>query len=126
MNKTTTHVFVLEDDLNYLQLLQISLEKHSGIYRFTMDHRPTLEDAIEVLRRENRFDIVLTDLGLPDSDGLETLQRIQEAAPKLPVIVLSGYDDPELEMHAIHYGAQDYLVKGEVEKNILVRSINYA
>ena len=71
-------------------------------------------------------DAVLLDLNLPDSQGLETLQRVLTCAPSLPVIVMTGHADEELGIRAMQTGAQDYLVKGQVDGNLLARSIQYA
>ena len=71
-------------------------------------------------------DIVLLDLSLPDSFGLETLARWQAAAPTLPVIVLTGSDDEALAVAAVREGAQDYLVKGRIDGALLLQAIRYA
>ena len=71
-------------------------------------------------------DIVLLDLSLPDSQGFETFVRIAERAPGVPIVVLSGLDDQALAVRAVREGAQDYLVKGQVEGATLVRSIRHA
>lgn len=71
-------------------------------------------------------DIVLLDLSLPDSQGLDTVLRVQEAAPDLPIVVLTGLDDEALALQAMHAGAQDYLIKGHVDEHLLTRSIRYA
>jgi signal transduction histidine kinase len=71
-------------------------------------------------------DVVLLDLSLPDSQGFETFARITECAPGVPVVVLSGLDDQALSVRTVREGAQDYLVKGQVEGATLVRSIRYA
>jgi PAS domain S-box-containing protein len=72
------------------------------------------------------FDAVLLDLGLPDSIGIETLSRLQERMPDVPVVVLTGMSDQEVAASAISLGAQDYLVKGRIEREVLVRSILYS
>ncbi len=72
------------------------------------------------------FDVVLLDLSLPDSDGLETFARVIEVAPELPVVVMSGLQDIALALETVQRGAQDYLVKGRVDNNLLTRSIQYA
>ena len=72
------------------------------------------------------IDIVLLDLGLPDSNGLDTLRKMLENFPELPVVVFTGIADEELGVNAVHEGAQDYLVKGQVNSNLLVRAIRYA
>jgi len=72
------------------------------------------------------FDVVLTDLSLPDSHGLEAFRELHSAAPTVPVIVLSGVDDETLATSAVREGAQDYLVKSRSDPHLLVRSIRYA
>jgi len=73
-----------------------------------------------------RTDVVLLDLGLPDSSGLATLHRVRRAAPQLPVVVLSGLDDQELAIQAVRAGAQDFLTKGLHTEELLRRSLRYA
>lgn len=86
----------------------------------------SLMAALEELRSGRSFDLVLLDLGLPDSRGLEAARRIREAAPDLPVVVLTGRHDQSLAVEAVRQGAQDYLVKGEVQGDTLVRAMRYA
>ena len=69
---------------------------------------------------------MLLDLSLPDADGLDTLVRAHARAPKIPIVVLTGHDDEALAVRAVRAGAQDYLVKGRVDGDLLVRSIRYA
>ena len=71
-------------------------------------------------------DCVLLDLSLPDAAGLEGLARVREAAPDLPVVVLSGLEDEATAMRAMSLGAQDYLLKGEADGLLLERSVRYA
>jgi serine phosphatase RsbU (regulator of sigma subunit) len=75
---------------------------------------------------ESRFDIILLDLSLSDSRGLETFFVMHAHAGDVPIVVLSGYDDETAAIKAVQAGAQDYLVKGKVDDNLLVRSIRYA
>ena len=72
------------------------------------------------------IDVVMSDLSLPDSQGMETFERLHAAAPTVPVIVLSGLDDETLAVETVRRGAQDYLVKGRADTHLLVRSIRYA
>src|SRR5207249_1986187 len=80
------------------------------------------------LRRwpDGAFDAVLLDLSLPDSHGLETFRRMRAGAPQAPIILLTGLDDETLGMQSVQEGAQDYLVKGQVTGQLLVRAIRYA
>jgi two-component system cell cycle response regulator len=85
----------------------------------------TLAMAIAALERET-FNCVLLDLGLPDADGLEAVKRLRMAAPGVAIVVLSGQEDETLALLAVREGAQDYLVKGRVDHNHIVRAISYA
>ena len=83
-----------------------------------------LDSAMERLRQET-FDVVLLDLGLPDAQGMETLKLIQKASGSVPIVVLTGRDDERLAWEALRTGAQDYLVKGRTDSQ-LIRAIRYA
>jgi PAS domain S-box-containing protein len=74
----------------------------------------------------NGVQAILLDLSLPDSDGLDTLQRVLNTAPAIPVIVMTGQASEAVAMHAVQAGAQDYLIKGQVDGRLLTRSIQYA
>jgi diguanylate cyclase (GGDEF)-like protein/PAS domain S-box-containing protein len=84
--------------------------------------------ALEFLRDQEKVDVVLLDVSLPDTrpGSLDSLTRIKQAAPDLPVILLTGIDDEELAVQAVRQGAQDYLVKQEIDEGLLGRSIRYA
>jgi diguanylate cyclase (GGDEF)-like protein len=84
-----------------------------------------LADAIAALERDT-FNCVLLDLGLPDADGLEAVKRVRMTAPGTAIVVLSGQEDETLALLAVREGAQDYLVKGRVDHNHIVRAITYA
>src|SRR5271170_8215674 len=85
----------------------------------------TMSEA-EKLLRECKFDIILLDVGLPDSQGLEAVRRAHAAAPRVPLVVLTGLDDESLGTQALHEGAEDYLIKGQITTNRLVRTLRYA
>ncbi|HUL32932.1 MAG TPA: PAS domain S-box protein [Candidatus Eisenbacteria bacterium] len=86
----------------------------------------SLDSAMERLRQET-FDVVLLDLGLPDAQGMEALTLIQKASRGVPIVVLTGLDDERFALEAVRAGAQDYLVKGRrFESELLVRTIRYA
>ena len=83
------------------------------------------EDAEKRLA-ECEVDLILLDLGLPDAQGLDAVRRAHAAAPRVPVVVLTGLDDESLALAALHEGAQDYLVKGHIETRGLLRALRYA
>ena len=93
--------------------------------RFVLECAQDLSEAFECLDR-TRFDIILSDLGLPDSFGLETFTKVNERAPRVPIVVLSGTDDETLALEAVQHGAQDYLVKANVNSDLLRRALRYA
>jgi len=83
-------------------------------------------DAARERLHQERFDIVLLDLGLPDSQGMETLTRTEKASGGSPIVVLTGLDDEQFALEIVRAGAQDYLVKGRFNGELLVRTIRYA
>jgi Flp pilus assembly CpaE family ATPase len=85
----------------------------------------TLLAALDLMVR-NVFDVALVDLSLPDSNGLETFLTIQRHAPDLPIIIVTSLDDEAVALSAVRSGAQDYLAKGSLKKDTLVRALNYA
>ena len=97
----------------------------TGPESFQIEAVARLAEALGRLA-DKGIDLVLLDLGLPDSQGLQTLRQLHQAAPEVPVMVLTGTNDRELGVTAVHEGAQDYLVKGQVSEPLLVRSIRYA
>ena len=92
---------------------------------FELERVDRLEPALERLSRA-AVDVVLLDLGLPDSDGIATFHRAHDGAEGQPIIVISGLDDETLALEAVRSGAQDYLVKGRIEGHLLARVIRYA
>ncbi len=85
-----------------------------------------MTQAESLLKNASGVDAILLDLGLPDSDGLESLARAEAAAPHVPIVVLTGFDDEELGVEAVRKGAQDYLVKGQTTTRLLTRVIRHA
>ncbi len=118
-------VLLVEDNAGDARLVREHLRDADGGQPFALDSFPTLAEAVGSLAR-SRPDIVLLDLSLPDSFGLETLARWQLTAPELPVIVLTGSDDEALAVAAVREGAQDYLVKGRIDGELLAQAIRYA
>ena len=118
-------VLLVEDNAGDARLVREHLRDADGALPFTLDSFPTLTAAAASLAG-SRPDIVLLDLSLPDSFGLETLARWQLTAPELPVVVLTGSDDEALAVAAVREGAQDYLVKGRIDGPLLAQAIRYA
>lgn len=105
--------------------LLLMMLRHGEAGTFDLVQAERLDEAIRHLQTQN-FDVVISDLTLPDSQGLETFQRLHEAAGQVPLLVLSGTDDEALAVSAVREGAQDYLVKGRVDAHGLHRAISYA
>lgn len=123
MNETL-RILVVEDNPADVDLVRETLPEKGGV-NFRIESVSRLPDAVSLLERGG-IDLVLLDLGLPDSQGLETLRRLIDAAPDIPTVVLTGNNDQELAVCALREGAQDYLVKGQVDGNLLARSARYA
>lgn len=98
--------------------------KHTSLFEWEAVQSKKLSDTIELLNKGS-YDIVLLDLSLPDSTGLDTLIRLREAHPNVSVVVLTGTDDESLGIRSVKAGAQDYLVKPQVNSENLSRSIVY-
>jgi len=116
-------VLLVEDFEEHLHLFTELLATQPEAFEIEM--ATSLAEARTRLN-SGKYDVILLDLGLPDSDGIETYERIAEAAPELPVVVLSGTGDSALAFQTVERGAQDYLAKGIVDADLLARSIRYA
>ncbi len=116
-------VLLVEDNPLHAHLLQGFL-KELGHPPFPVHWVTSLEEGLKVAGEED-FEVVLLDLVLPDSQGLETFLRWKSAAPQLPVVVLTGLDDMELATRAVENGAQDYLIKNQINRALLSRSLRY-
>jgi PAS domain S-box-containing protein len=117
-------VLLVEDNPGDADLIEELLPRE-GATLFEVEVVARLSEALERVGAD-RFDIILLDLGLPDSDGLATLRAIRRRSAQLPVVVLTGNSDERLALAAIQEDAQDYLVKGQLDENLFVRSIKYA
>lgn len=117
-------VLLVEDNPGDVRLLQVALAEVTAV-QIQLDHIGRLNQAWQYLAEHN-FDVVLLDLSLPDSQGLATLIEMHSRAPEAPIVVLTGLDDETLAVRALQEGAQDYLVKGKVNGDLLVRSMRYA
>ncbi len=114
------------------------IEDNPGDARLILEMVREARDGLIHLERVDRLEpglsrldaggveAILLDLSLPDSSGLDTLRRVQSRSPSAPIVVLTGLDDETLGLEAIREGAQDYLVKGQVDSHLLVRALRYA
>ncbi len=117
-------ILIIEDSREYATLVELMLRERLGGDVQT-EARHELADARDLLL-EQRIDIVLLDLSLPDAHELEGLEAVQTAAPDVPIIVLTGADDPALGIEAVQAGAQDFLAKRSADAETLARSVRYA
>jgi signal transduction histidine kinase len=124
MSGKPLHVLLVEDNAGDARLLRemFSKEKAGSIQ---LTHLLRMSDA-EALLAKGGVDIVLLDMGLPDAHGIETLRRACSAAPGVPMIVLTGLEDEALAAEAMKEGAQDYLIKGQIENRALPRALRHA
>ena len=124
MSQSRIAVLLIEDNPGDARLIRELLVDAGGT-GFDVDHADRLSTGLARLD-EGRIDVVLLDLGLPDSVGLETFACVKAKAPDLPIVVLTGLDDETTGTEAVHEGAQDYLVKGSVDAHLLSRAVRYA
>src|SRR4030042_5603938 len=124
MEKNGINILLVEDNPADAMLVSEMLKERVGL-SFRMTHAVRIDEALKILKGE-KFDVALLDLNLPDSRGLDGIERIAAQEPMVPVIILTGLDDETLGIQAVRKHAEDYLVKGQINSNILVRSIRYA
>jgi signal transduction histidine kinase len=119
----TLKILLVEDNPVDADFLAELLEDSPVTFQITpVERLKTAHDALT----QDSFDTALLDLSLPDSQGLETVAQLRQFAPTLPIVVLTGLDDEQMALKAVSNGAQDYLVKGSITTEILVRVIRYA
>ncbi len=117
-------IILIEDNLGDIRIIQDLLKNaHNFQYELIVTHR--MSTGLEYLN-ENDVDVILLDLGLPDSQNHNTFRSIFTKHPQIPIVVLTGLDDQESALKAVWGGAQDYLIKGQVTSSILERAIRYA
>ena len=125
MEARRQEILLVEDNPGDARLIKEMLIDELDRSGFTMRIGESLAGALELLEAADS-DVVLLDLSLPDSFGLETLYRLQSKAPSLPIIVLTGNEDQHLALSAVKAGAQDYLVKNDLTGGLLVKTMKYA
>jgi diguanylate cyclase (GGDEF)-like protein len=122
--KNIERVLLLEDNPGDARLLREMLNEE-GSLNTQLKHLECMSDAENYLA-ENSVDMILLDLGLPDAQGLQAVQRAHAAAPHVPLVVLTGLDDESVAAQALQEGAQDYLIKGQIDTRGLSRALRYA
>jgi len=117
-------ILLVEDNPGDTRLIREMLADADSVI-FNVHHADRLGTALESLG-QNGIELILLDLGLPDSQGLETLRKVHARASEIPIVVLTGLNDEVVGVQAINEGAQDYLIKGQVDTQLLKRTIRYA
>ncbi|MGD0919607.1 MAG: response regulator, partial [Thermodesulfobacteriota bacterium] len=120
----TIKVLLIEDNPGDARLVKEMLIDE-GANKFSLAHVGLIREGLSLLRDED-YHVVLLDLSLPDGHGLDTIRQVCAEAPHLPVVILTGFDDETIAIRAVQEGAQDYLVKGQMDSNLLARAIRYA
>jgi signal transduction histidine kinase len=121
--KETISVLIVEDNPLFAKAI-VAMLRHTFSSLSIISVATSLSDAINKVN-ETKVGVVLLDLTLPDSNGLETLVSMSSGT-KAPIVVLTGQDDEEAAMEALKIGAQDYLLKGDINHRLLAKSVNYA
>ncbi len=117
-------VLLVEDNPGDARLLREMFNEHDT-HESDLTHVASMSDAEKVLTKDS-VDLILLDLGLPDAQGLDAIRRARNAAPGVPLVVLTGMDDESLASRSLQEGVQDYLVKGQIDTRGLLRAMRYA
>jgi DNA-binding NtrC family response regulator len=123
-DKQRIKVLIIEDSAEDSELILSFLSEAETIY-FDTERVERLSAGIDFLEKKH-CDVILADLGLPDSIGLQAARKLQSLHPQVPLIVLTGLDDEKTALGAVQSGAQDYLIKGRIDTSQLIRSIRYS
>jgi diguanylate cyclase (GGDEF)-like protein/PAS domain S-box-containing protein len=125
MSKKSIKMLLIVEDNPGDALLLREMFNEQGPDKTELTHAECMSEAEKHLS-ERAFDVILLDLGLPDAEGLDAVRRAHAAAPRVPLVVLTGLDDESLAAEALQEGAQDYLIKGQIDTRGLRRSLRYA
>jgi PAS domain S-box-containing protein len=117
-------VLLIEDDPDHARVIRDLLDEAAGA-DFSLQRVDQLQDGLDLCERD-QVDVILLALGQPEEDGIEAIKDLLNQVPAVPVLVLTGVDDEALGVEAAHAGAQDYLVKGQVDSDLLLRAILYS
>jgi sigma-B regulation protein RsbU (phosphoserine phosphatase) len=124
METKTIRLLLIEDDLASISFMRMVLHRATGAH-FELEAAENLQQGLARLAKGG-IDAVLLDLSLPEATGMDTFHAVKEQAHDVPIIVLSGLDDETLALDAVHAGAEDYLVKGRVDSQLITRAVIYA
>ena len=125
MNKNTIRILLVDDNPGDIRLVELILTDGDQYAQFFVDKAKSLSETIKLLAN-NDYDAILLDLKLPDSSGIETVKSVNKISSDTPVIVLTGLNDEQMGLLAIKNGATDYIVKGPLLAELLIRTILYA
>jgi len=125
MESEFIRILLIEDNRDSIELLQEELLEGDGSKKFKLEFAERFSAGLERISKGG-IDVILLDITLPDSRGIDTFIKMQEKAPDVPIIVLSNFDDETFAVKAVQEGAQDYLVKGRADRELLVRTIRYS
>jgi diguanylate cyclase (GGDEF)-like protein/PAS domain S-box-containing protein len=123
-SKSIKILLLVEDNPGDARLLR-EMFNEEGAHNMEMTHALCMKEAERHLA-EREVDLILLDLGLPDAEGVTAVRRVRVAAPRVPLVVLTGRDDESLAALALQEGAQDYLIKGQIDSRGLLRALRYA
>ncbi|MGA2514762.1 MAG: ATP-binding protein [Candidatus Limnocylindrales bacterium] len=124
MSTTAMRLLLVEDNPGDARLFR-EMCREPGSLTLELTHVGDLRGA-EAHLADHAPDLILLDLGLPDAQGIDAVQRAHAAAPRVPLVVLTGLDDESVAVQALQEGAQDYLIKGQLETRGLMRTLRYA
>jgi len=124
MSDKPFRVLLIEDHRQYAAMLRTILSQTNAA-QFSLTCTEDLHTSLEALKSDS-FDIILLDLSLPDSQGYNTFCEVHNQAPHIPIVVITASDDKALALQAVREGAQDYIVKGDMDARQFIRSIQYA
>ncbi len=127
MIEKAVNILLIEDNPGDALLLKTYLmdsARESG-FEFNITGALTLASSLHILSSEH-FDVILLDLTLPDSEGIDTLFAVRTAVPEVPIVILTGVCDEGFGLRAVQAGAQDYLIKGQFDGKLLIKSISYS
>lgn len=124
MTEDMKKILIVEDNPGDVYLIKEILKRYKpGVFDVTSAER--LDEGLAILEHEE-VDLILLDMNLPDSHGIETVFSVKEKAPDVALVVLTGDEDEQLGIDSVKHGAQDFLVKGKFPSFVLVRVIGYA